>query len=307
MTLLDKSIYGLFGGAILVGIVMLARIVLPKFRQLALIDTSIIPEEREAKKKREIMHGRTHRILSDAVRTTNTAIAPRWEQVRDAFRSKYRKLLDANRAFKREKPLTPPETRERIVTAVTQAKAFAEADKTVEAEKKFLEALGYDPRHVEAYRGLADLYMDAKRYERAKETLQFLIKSLIRDNRCIHGAGRRSFAQTAEANPNACPASHAAHADIAERCIALAAALSELKDEEGSRASFELAVNMEPTNPRHLDLLIEACILGGDKRRAEEVFEALKDANPENMKLEEFRERIIALVEPAEAKRRRKR
>ena len=45
---------------------------------------------------------------------------------------------------------------------------------------------------------------------------------------------------------------------------------------------------MEPANPKYLDFLFHACILVGDKRKAGAVLAQLKEANPENQKLEEL-------------------
>lgn len=304
--MLDRIIYSGCGVVIVYCLARLAAIIVPKFPQLALIDNAIIPEEREARKKKEIMHGRTHRILTGGFAALGEALVPLWERLRDAFRAKYRDLLSRQRELRKENPLTPAEQREKIAAALSEAAKLAAAGKGSEAEQKYMEALGFDPRREEAYRGLADLYMDARRYDRAKETLQYLIKALIRENRCIHGAGRRAFATGVEENPNACPATPAVHSDIAARSVALAAAFNELKDPEGSFGAYELAVNMEPANPRYLDLLLEACILGGDKRRAEEVFEALREVNPENGKLPDFEQRVTDLEEPVERRRKRK-
>jgi tetratricopeptide (TPR) repeat protein len=304
--MLDTVLYAACGIVILFCLVRLAVIIVPKFPQLALIDNDIIPEEREARKKKEIMHGRTHRILAGGVGMMGKSLGPLWERLRDAFRAKYRELLDLRKQFRRETALSPAEVRERIAAALASADKLAEAGKGAEAEKMYMEALGYDPRRVEAYRGLADIYLEARRYDRAKETLQYLIKALIRENRCIHGAGRRAFATGAEENPNACPASPAAHADIAARSAALATAFAELRDEEGMLGAYELAVNMEPTNPRYLDLLLEACILGGGKSRAEEVLEALRAVNPQNAKLPDFEERTAAMPDESGARRKRK-
>lgn len=298
-------IYLVFGTVILACLIGLARIIVPKLPQLAMIDNSIIPEEREAQKKKELMHGKLHRNLTGAVRTTGEWMAPRTDKVREAFRARYRTLLALDKQFKKEKPVTPAQAREKIATLIVEAAALAKEGHAPEAEKKYIEALGFDPRQVEAYRGLADLYVDEKRHERAQETLAYLVKALIRENRCIHGSGIRSF--RAEENEGACPATPAAHADIAGRCIALAWACEALGDGSGARDAYERAVAVEPSNPRNLDLLLDACILGGDKRRAEEVYDQLLTVNPENMKLEEFAGRIQAMQETApEAKKHRK-
>ena len=52
------------------------------------------------------------------------------------------------------------------------------------------------------------------------------------------------------------------------------------------------AVELEPKNPKYLDLLIETVILCGDKDLAERAFNELRMVNPENQKLAVLRERI---------------
>ncbi|MEY4723634.1 MAG: Tetratricopeptide repeat [Candidatus Parcubacteria bacterium] len=295
--------YAFFSAVILVSLVWLARIVVPKFPQLAIIDTSIIPEEREMKKKRELLRGKMHRTMTGASRAVGGFMAPKADAVRDLFRGSYRRLLDIERQFKREKRIPPAAARERLVALVAEGHALAKESRYPEAEKKFIEALGYDPRHIEAYRGLADLYLEEKRFDRAKETLAYLAKALIRENRCIHGSGIRTF--QSEENAGACPASPAVHADIAGRWIALAAACQALGQDKGAKDAYERAVAVEPANPRNLDLLLEACIMGGDKRRADEVLLQLGTVNPENNKLEEFGGRLKAMAAVPEGRRRK--
>jgi len=289
------TFYIVFGIIDAICLFKLAQIILPKLPQLALIDTSIIPEVREAEKKKEIMRDKLHRNLVGVVQATSTWVTPKAEQVREGFRGSYRSLLAIDKQFKKEKPLTPVQTRERVAALVMEAAASAKDGRAGEAEKKFIEALGFDPRRIDAYRGLADLYVEQKRHDRAKETLNYLAKALIRENRCIHGVGRYSF--STEENANACPASPVVHADIGGRWIALAWTCESMGDLRGAYEAYERAIAVEPTNPRNLDLLLEACILGGDKRRAEEVLSQLRNMNPENMKLEDFSHRVRGLAE----------
>ncbi|MEY4744907.1 MAG: hypothetical protein RL272_852, partial [Candidatus Parcubacteria bacterium] len=100
-----------------------------------------------------------------------------------------------------------------------------------------------------------------------------------------------------------CQASASAHADIAAGCFDLGLAAQAAGDARDARSAFERAVAFEPANPRHLDLLLDACILEGDKSRASEVFARLKSANPENNKLDSLAERIAAMPEPPAPRR----
>ena len=297
-------IYIVFGIIAALCLVQLGRIVVPKLPQIAMVDTSLIPEVREAEKKKEIVRGKLHRNLTDAVRVTGGLLAPIGDKVQEAFRGHYRALLDIDKQFKKEQPMEPARLRAKVGTLIAEGASLAGEGRSDDAEKKFIEALALDPRRLEAYRGLADIYVEKKRFDRAKETLAYLAKALIRENRCIHGTGIRSFAS--EENEGACPATPAAHADIAGRWVALAAVCESLADADGATDAYERAVAVEPSNPRNLDLLLEACILGGDKRRAEEVLEQLGTVNPENGKIEGFAERMQEMAMTPDVKKRSK-
>ena len=56
------------------------------------------------------------------------------------------------------------------------------------------------------------------------------------------------------------------------------------------------AVELEPQNPKYLDLLIETAIICGDKATAVRSLEELRLVNPDNQKLDSFRERITKIA-----------
>lgn len=285
--------YVVFLVIILACVAKIAIIVIGKFRNLTIIDIEAIPAERDAKRKNELMQERLSRKTEEWGKKVAAKFGERFDVVREVFRRQYRKVLDLERQMRKEHFTTPAQRRERAGVLIASANAFLKETKTGEAEQKFIEAAAFSPRMPEPYRGLAALYLETKRYEQAKETLAYLTKILVKENRCIHGVGTRSF--SAEENPRACPASSASHADLAGRFLDLATACEALGDRSGAVESYERAVAVEPANPRHLDLLLDACILVGDRARAEELFVQLEKVNPENMKLFEFSERIEAL------------
>jgi tetratricopeptide (TPR) repeat protein len=55
------------------------------------------------------------------------------------------------------------------------------------------------------------------------------------------------------------------------------------------------ALDLEPNNPRFLDLILDLSIIKKDKELATESWEKLTAVNPENNKLGEWREKIAAL------------
>ena len=61
---------------------------------------------------------------------------------------------------------------------------------------------------------------------------------------------------------------------------------------EAAREAALGAIELEPQNPKYLDLLAEVAILCRDKALAERAYNDLRLVNPENNKLADLRERI---------------
>lgn len=291
--------YLLFGAAFVGSVIALAFIVARKFPQLTLIDADSLPVERDRKRKKEIIGTRVHRIAQDRWKRAAAAVAPSLIRVRDVFRRQFKKLLTIDRQFRNERLLGGAGKGKDALVAklLRKAERFAESGKHGEAEKTYIEALSVDERNKDAYLGLGGLCMAQKRYHRARETFAFLAKMTVKEacgqpSSDVKGVPVPRW----EAFAGSCPASAAAHAEIAKRFGQFAEACQGDGDMTAARTAIETAVAFEPSNPRYLDLLVEACILEGDQDRANEALERLHAANPENAKVEAFAERIKGLA-----------
>ena len=280
--------------AIVIGSVIgIAVILARKFPQITLIDTATLPKERENKKKKEIIHDRVGRIMTDSWRRFCGRVGPFFGRVRAGFRARYRRLLQLEKKFQ-EPAKAPPaptvaEVRENAAQLIAEAAELLILGRAPEAEKKYLEAVKLDQRNAEAYRGLGQIYLDSKNYAQARETFEFLVRLSSKEQSSAgHAVDHRR-----ESGPCAAPA--AVQAEIAKSYFDLSNACRAMGDVAGAKEALEGAVAHEPANPKHLDLLIEACILVGDKGRAMEVFGQLKAANPENQKLQSLYDRIAAM------------
>lgn len=130
------------------------------------------------------------------------------------------------------------------------------------AEGKFIDAIRIDPRAPEVYKGLAEVYVAKKSFREAEESLEFAAKLTPHDVSIY-----RALVAIAEAT---------------EERVKLLEYLSRI-------------VELEPSNPKHLDLLIENAIMLGNKRLARQGLDRLGNVNSENKKIEEFDVRIRAL------------
>lgn len=269
--------YEVFGGIIAVCALAALAVIARKFGQLALIDVESIPLERDAKKKKEIVHARIDRIAAAWLKRLAGFFRPMAERTRAAFRRMYRRALILERQLEHSEPVLRAEIRARVNDLLAQGAALAESGDMAGAERRYIDAVALDARNLEAYRGLAEIYLATRQYAEARETIQFLLK--------IVRAGR----------------------ERAKDFLNLGLACQALGDQKAAHDAFGEAVAREPLNPKYLDLLLEACILEGNKGQALEVFELLKSANPENQKLESFAQAIAGMPAPAPEARRKQR
>ncbi len=290
--------YAIAGVVILACATLLAGIAARKFPQLSLIDTDAIPKERDAQKKKEIIKDRVDRMAVAWGKRILAALAPIAGRIREAFRAKYRTILDLERQYFHPKPLSAAERREKIAALLAAGAASAKSGAVADAERSFIDVITLDRRNRDAYHALGELYLDAKRYDQAKETITYLVKMSRKARGCIHENGKFR---------GECQAAPAVHAEFAEHYLDLGLACQALDELSEARLAYEHAVGFAPANPRYLDLLLETCILEGDKEKAQHVFWRLREANPENQKLGAISERIAAIPDNVPSTKRARR
>lgn len=279
----------------LIGLVV---IIVRKFPQLTLIDAESLPEEQHRQRKKEIVAARVNRAALEGWQKAVESMMQPLLRIRDRFRRQFKKLLTIDKQFRNEGLARAKGERREAVAAklVAKAEKLTSQEKFGEAEKAYMEALSVDEHCKPAYMGLGALCMSQKRYHRARETYAFLVKLEVKEV-CGQNAADLMGVPVPrhEAFAEDCPASAAAHAEVAKRYAELAAASQADGKTTAGRVALETAVAFEPSNPRYLDLLVEACILEGDQERAYEALAELREANPENAKVEVYGERIAAL------------
>lgn len=139
------------------------------------------------------------------------------------------------------------------------------ADDPEAAEQNFLAVVTEEPHNLQAYEGLAQIYLTKRAFKEAQEVAQFLMKL----------------------NPSA----------SGRYLFALAVAFREAQELKPALKYGTQALSFEPANPKYLDFLIELAILEGHKREANKYLGKLKEVNQENGKIDDFEKRINALTD----------
>jgi len=262
----------------------LATLVIKKFPAIAAIDVTTIPEEKEAEIKHKILTDRLSRKTNEQMQQVAGLLSPVWKLMQNNFRGMYQRAVDLERKYKRK--YQPLLSRADIAASVQelldQATESIQQGNLATAEKQYIEILSLDARNYEAYKGLADLYIDKNEHEKAQEVLTYLIR--------LNQSEQKRFADKKEQVYQ--DAAKYLQRDLAEVYIDAAQVENELGNLELAAEYFEAAVVVDENNPRFLTLLLEQVIQLGKKVRAVEVFDMLKAVNPDNQKLEVFGEQI---------------
>ncbi len=264
-----------------------------KFPQIAIINIETIPEEREAKRKEELLLERFQRRRSRAMRKLLSVLNPLGKLIQYGFREFHAYVDGLERKHRAKKAKQGgPETIS-VDAILKEANELAENEEFEQAENKFIEAIRMDSKNPEAYRGLGDLYMAKRDFVHAKETLEFLIKLGKADSRIYANLGTlaREEGNLEEAKEDLLK-SITMESKLASAYIDLGLVYKSLGEQNKTMDAFVRAVEIEPANPKYLDFLLEESIIIGNKNMAEEAFLKLREANPENQKLKDFRKRI---------------
>ncbi len=279
-------------------------LIIKKFPQLTLLDVQAIPEVKEEKKKDEFLKKRAEKKNQEQKEKKKE----KWQPIiaiSKNLQSGFRTMLGTvenkvfSQAFKRTRAKKLEEgirPEEEIVLLLREAQNAVKNENFDLAEKKYIEIVRLDPKHIEAYRGLAQVYVQLGQTKEAEETYKFLHHLVPNDDQVLV-----NLAELAEQNNQIAQAisyyekSLLLNDSSAPRFAKLCALLQNEKQYPAALEAMEQSVELEPQNPKYLDNLIELAIIVGNKERAEEVYQKLRLVNPDNQKLPLFKDKIQAL------------
>lgn len=288
-----------------VSILTIVAIVVRKFPQLSNVDLESLPQEKEARTKREIMSRRLKNESGKMLASMSTVARP-VIKVWSLSQRKFRLYVDKveglwhheERTKKRVVQLAVSEDRElKMHTLLQEASTYLQAGAFEQAEAHYINVISLNPKSTDAYRGLADTYLAKGSVEEAEQTFQFLLKLKPDDD-----AAMAKLAEMAEQQGKVEQAIEyyqqavVLNDSLSPRFYQLAELLVRVKQPEVAREAILSAIELEPKNPKYLDLLIEIGILCSDKDLALQGFNELRLVNPKNQKLQVFQDRIKELA-----------
>ena len=260
--------------AILICLVVIFWIISKKFPALAILDLEHLPGRKEAKFKEQMLRQRFDRDLAKWGQFFN-----RWRRILIRFHSFLKEadeMLAKTRAnFRLERKLDLKTRQEKVAAWFSEAKELIKKDELDAAEEKLIAIIGINPRFLPAFIELGDVYFKARKYVEAKQSFEHALKTLARrqtPEQADYWPKKELYFSLAQANRN---------------LDNLAAAIDNLHE----------ALELEPNNPRYLDLILDLSIIKKDYALAQSLLNRFSIANPENQKLAELRERVEQIRE----------
>ena len=280
-------------------------IVLRKFPQLARVDVSTIPLERQIQKKKELIQKRAaeeQRELQAHLKKRFEPIRKIWGRLQLKFRifvGKINKLWyheHAKQVVAAERPLNREEREQKFDVLLQEAEEYVKNGKFDLAEGLFIAAIKLRPHSIPAYRGLGDAYLARESFEEAKQTYKFLLQLNPGDDAVMAKLGDLAEVQgNIEEAIGYYQQAVITNDAVSTRFYHLAELLLKVRQPQIAKEAILAALELEPKSPKYLDLLTEVAILVPDRSLALKAYKELRLVNPHNQKLEYFKGRIHQL------------
>lgn len=260
---------------VVISLATIIYIIIKKLPSLALINVESIAKEKEAKVKNRIMVERLARNFLNLKKFLSGVFTPFGKIIAEAVSNFYQKTIELEKKNLQNKPLKQIDINQQIQDKLVEAKKYLTEGDLNKVEEVCISIIELNEKNVDVYELLTKAYIEKKEYKKARETSRYLVKLLSK----IQKETESSEEKHRLAN-----------------CYADLGYIYQLENKPAQAlANFQKAVDLEPSNPRFLDLLLKISIILKDKNLAKQVFTELKKADPENQKLAELKDEIDSL------------
>ncbi len=260
---------------IVVSFLIILFIIIKKFPSLANINIETISEEKESKVINRLILDRLARKYNFLKKFLSKYFIPLGKIIKQNFEILYNITVDLEKkTLKQSAPLKQLDLTQDIKEMVSETKQLLVEREFLKAEEKCISILEIDDKNLDAYEILCEIYTESKDYKKARETCRYLSKLLLK-------ADKEKVDNHRLAN-----------------CYADLGWIYQLEDRNNyALTNYQKASELEPNNPRFLDLLLKISIILKNKNLALQVFNSLMEADPENQKLADLKQEIDNLPE----------
>lgn len=259
----------------------------------ARIQVEQVAGEQEARLKKRLIEDRLYRKISTVMVRLTSWVKPLFVSAKQEFHRWLSAIQTRERSLRVEEMRRRSDSSDSFVHVKPMIESMIASERYGDAEARLVEFIALNPKHVDAYKLLADVAIGKKDYVQAKEIYEFILK-MDEKNKSAYSALGYLYSQ--DNQPTEARAMY-------ERSVSLKAgdgsdyfALAKLYQATGENEkaldAVRKASELQPQNPKFLDKLAELAILLGRKVIAKNAYLKLKKANPENEKLSSIKEQI---------------
>ncbi len=290
---------------IIAALAVILFIIFRKFPQVANLDLTDLPEEKIYQKKKEIINKRIVKssgLLQERIIKLLSPAKKIWGKLQLQFRiyvGKIEKLLHHEQVLKtkiKNNIASSEDKEQKLNQLIHDGEQFLKLNNYDSAEERFIAAIKIDTKSAAAYRGLGDTYLAKNSLEEARQTYRFLIRMEPDDDSVLV-----KLAEIAESQGDLEEAigyyqqAVLVNDSFSPRFHHLAELLLKINHPQVAKEAALQAVELEPQNPKYLDLLIEIAIICCDKDLALKAYGELRLINPDNQKLSAWKDRIYKI------------
>ena len=290
---------------IIAALAVILFIIFRKFPQVANLDLTDLPEEKIYQKKKEIINKRIVKssgLLQERIIKLLSPAKKIWGKLQLQFRiyvGKIEKLLHHEQVLKtkiKNNIASSEDKEQKLNQLIHDGEQFLKLNNYDSAEERFIAAIKIDTKSAAAYRGLGDTYLAKNSLEEARQTYRFLIRMEPDDDSVLV-----KLAEIAESQGDLEEAIEyyqqavLVNDSFSPRFHHLAELLLKINHPQVAKEAALQAVELEPQNPKYLDLLIEIAIICCDKDLALKAYGELRLINPDNQKLSAWKDRIYKI------------
>lgn len=255
-------------------VIIILTIIVKKFPALAVLDAANVPGEREARFKEQMIKARMERDLAFVSGFFGRIWLFLIKRLGGALKAQQAQLKKIRINYKANLKIPWLEKQKKIRALAAAAQKFLKKEDEAAAEEKLVEIISLDQKNLEAFFKLGSLYAKQKKWPEARQTWEYalkLVKQQATDEEILSDITPQEI--------------YFSLSTVEKESDDLATALENIRE----------ALELEPNNPRYLDLILDLSIMRKDKNLAMECWEKLATANPENQKLGERKEEIDQL------------
>lgn len=248
---------------IALGTISVVLLLVKKMPQLRVINVDSIPKERTRKIKEQIILQKFQRASGEKLKGVSAIAVMIGRTVSRSGRRVVQRLYSLEQYYQKVKRSASEGQHaydaEVIHRLVEEAETLRQKDELIPAEKIFIDIISHNPKSVDAYEGLGNLYLANNQFDQARETLQFSLRLAPND---------------------------------ASVLVSLAQLEMKLDQPKSALVHLKKAIQKRPKNPKYLDLFIEVSLKAGSLKDVQEGIKRLKEVNPGNQKIQDFEERF---------------